>query len=407
MNPYFLMVLLYTVAALMIALASSVISFEIIPWFNGMRWLRVHLITLGILAQAAFGLLPLLTAARLKAPRPETRWEIWLTLNTGLIMLLIGIPLINQALIFLGGTLIFIAVLLLMQQLRGISGPATLPLSTGEGRPFYLMGLLYLLLGILIGTGLWLGWSGPLHIAVPIEAHIHANNWGFMALLFAGMIVDIYPGLTGRELAWPNAVRPIFWLMTLGALGLVLGPWFSSWLFTVPGILLYLGGTIWLLLSIVKPLIGSNYRWTAGLWHVVSANLWIITPVMMAPFILLAVPGFPAAVIEGTAPQALIYGWVLQFGYAVIPYLFSRLLLPNRPAQLGGNGFSLLTVHLGAALLWASIFLPEVRDSLQGAAYALWALSMIPMVRSLWHIGREGLAQLDAQQPPFTLAPDQ
>jgi hypothetical protein len=31
------------------------------------------------------------------------------------------------------------------------------------------------------------------------------------------------------------------------------------------------------------------------------------------------VSGCPGAGIEQNAPQALIYGWVLQFGYALLP----------------------------------------------------------------------------------------
>ncbi|MEZ4516370.1 MAG: hypothetical protein R3C44_05860 [Chloroflexota bacterium] len=48
-------------------------------------------------------------------------------------------------------------------------------------------------------------------------------------------------------------------------------------------------------------------------------------------------PGFPGAGIEQTVPQALIYGWVLQFGFAFIPYFFYRLFLPQEPARLGGS----------------------------------------------------------------------
>ena len=63
---------------------------------------------------------------------------------------------------------------------------------------------------------------------VPIEVHIHANNWGLMSLVFAGLLIDLYPQFTGRELAWPRSVKAIFWLMSWGALGLVLGPWTGS-----------------------------------------------------------------------------------------------------------------------------------------------------------------------------------
>ncbi len=123
---------------------------------------------------------------------------------------------------------------------------------------------------------------------------------------------------------------------------------------------------------------------------------------LVAPLILLKVPGFPGAGIEGSAPQALIYGWVLQFGYALLPYFFARIFTPDRPAALGGNWFSLITVNLGSAFLWASIFVKDYQALLQGAAYALWTASLIPVVLQLWRIVHQALgtqADLDAFTP--------
>ncbi len=111
---------------------------------------------------------------------------------------------------------------------------------------------------------------------------------------------------------------------------------------------------------------------------------------LVAPLIILKVPGFPGAGIEQTAPQALIYGWVLQFGYTIMPYLFSRFLSPAQPAHLGGNWLSLITAHLGGALLWASIFAGDYQALLYGMAYASWVVSMIPVVSQLWRIARAG-----------------
>ncbi len=93
----------------------------------------------------------------------------------------------------------------------------------------------------------------------------------------------------------------------------------------------------------------------------------------MAPLILLKVPGIPGSTIEGYAPQALIYGWLLQFGFAVVPYFFMWLFLPENEARLGGTRFSLLAVNLGSALLWAGIFFEANREPLYAAGYLLWA----------------------------------
>ncbi len=388
LNPYFLMVVLYLSLTVLAAVDSSLTSYSLVPWFNGLRWLRVHLITLGAITEIIFGLLPGLVAARSGHPRPKLRWDIWLTLNGGIATLLVGIPLMNMVLIYTGGTLVFVAVLLLIKQIVDLK-PRLPDVKAGLGRPFYLAGLSFFLLGILIGTGLWFGWGSALRIAVPIEVHIHANNWGFMAFTFAGLLIDLYPGFSGRALRWPRSLTTIFWMTVLGALGLVIAPWiggdFSTY-FSVPGIILHLSATVWLLLNLIVPARGTTLTRQPGFWHLITSYAWIIAPVLVAPLIILKVPGFPGAGIEQSAPQALIYGWVLQFGYAIIPYLFRKLFAPHERAALGGNWFSLIAVHIGGVFLWASIFVTDYQAFLHGTAYVLWFLSMIPVAVDLWQI---------------------
>ncbi len=402
MNLYLLMTALFITMAGLMAADAALTSFTLLPWFNGLRWLRVHLITLGAVTEMAFGLLPAIVAVRAGLPRPKFRWDIWLALNIGLLTLLIGIPIINQPLILSGGTLIFVATLLLIAQLRELRTMKKEPAKSAaspvnNGRKFYIAGLSYFLLGILVGTGLWLGWSDWLRIKTPLEVHIHANNWGFLTMIFAGLLVDMYPTWAKRPLAWPRSITPIFWMLAIGALGLVIGPWVKSNFFTVPGILLFIAGTIWLLLNVIVPLRGDKTAWSQpGFWHILTAYFWILAPVLVAPLIILGVPGFPGAGIEQNAPQSLIYGWVLQFGYAFIPYFFYRLFLPNEPAKLGGSWFSLVTVNLGGFFLWAGIFLTGYQGILHGMAYLLWTLSLIPIILSLWRIVRQGLGAMES-----------
>jgi cytochrome c oxidase cbb3-type subunit 1 len=393
-NPYFLVTFLYVGLAVLGALDASLTHFQIVPVIAGLRWMRVHFITLGALTEFAFGILPIVVATQINVPRPQTRWDIWLTLNLGLLILLLGIPMVSGVLITAGGTLVFIAVILLMQQL-GQMRSAQAEAQPSSGKKFYITGLAYLLLGIIIGTGLWQGWSTWLQIKVPIEVHIHANNWGFMSLVFAGLLIDLYPSFAGRSLQWPKSINRIYWMMTIGALGLVLGPWVQSNVFAVPGLILHLSATIWLVINVAKPLMGDRSAWTAGIWHIVTSYVWILAPVLVAPLIILKVPGFPGAGIEQNAPQALIYGWVLQFGYAIIPLLFRRVFTPDQQPKLGGNWFSLIAVHIGAMFLWVGIFANDSQAMLHGIAYALWFASMLPIAYELWQIVRSGMNRLE------------
>ncbi len=51
MNPYLITSVVFFFVGLA-ALDSALTSFQILPWFNRLRWLRVHLITIGTLTEA-------------------------------------------------------------------------------------------------------------------------------------------------------------------------------------------------------------------------------------------------------------------------------------------------------------------------------------------------------------------
>ena len=387
--PYLLTTLLYAFVALFIAADASLVSVTLIGAFPALRWVRVHFITLGIISQVVFGLLPLLVASLSKKPRPAMRWDIWLTLNGGLVVLVAGFAGVNQPMIFAGGTLIFIAATLLLLQLwnvRGGDAPASLK--------FYITGIFYLLVGIIIGTGLWLNWSEALYIKVPLEAHIHANSWGFMSLVFAGLLVDFIPMVTGRPLGSTKDVLLIYWGMTLGAFGLVLGPWLGGSLPpTVAGLVLHIASTVWLVILMGRALKSSGRLDSAGGWHLLASYSWILLPVLIAPLILLHfIEGGP---VEATAPQALIYGWVLQFGIALIPYIARRFFLKEENPQLGGSWMSIAAVTAGSLFVWVSIFLVPVRGVLYGIGFALYALALIHPVMELFEIARDGLKKYE------------
>ena len=383
--PYLLTTLLFTFVALLSAADVSLVSINLVSAFPALRWVRVHFITLGILSQVIFGLLPLLVASLSKKSRPSMRWDIWLTLNVGFIVLVAGFGGMNHPMIFAGGTLIFISATLLLIQLWNVRGG-----DAPESLKFYITGMFYLLVGIIIGTGLFLNWSDALYIKVPLEAHIHANSWGFMSLVFAGLLVDFVPMITGRPLSNTKNISLIYWGMTLGAFGLVLGPWLGGSLPpTVSGLVLHLSSTIWMVVMMISAFKESGKLNSAGAWHLVSSYLWIIAPIGMAPFIMFGI--FEAGPIESTAPQALIYGWVLQFGIALIPYIARRFFLKEETPELGGCWGSLAAATAGSLFVWASIFIVPARGALYGIGFALFAIALVHPLKELVDIARTGL----------------
>ena len=399
MSPYFLMAILYLSLAVLAALESSFSGLQIVPWFNGMVWLRVHLITLGVMTQVLFALMPKLTAIQHNLPKPQIRWDIWLALNGGIMTLLVGIPLISKVPIFVGGTLVFTAVILLMHQLSRMKPSQKAKKSVNPsngGRKFYIAGLAYFLVGIIVGTGLWIGWMGPLGVQDTMSAHIHSNSWGLMSL--TGLLVDMYAVWTKRPFANPKSITPIFWLMTLGAFGLIFGPWFGTLALTVPGLVMHVISTFWLLHNIIKPLRGDKKAWTPGMWHIVLSYTWFVGPLLFAPLILLEVPGIPGAKIEAAGPQIMVYGFLLQFGFAVIPYFFSRIFLPEQKAKLGGSRFTVIVMNIASALPWFAVLITPLNDlysTLFGISYLLWAIATVPIAITLGRTIKIGLARFE------------
>lgn len=407
MNPHYLMTLLYLALAILAALGTSLVNLSALPSFPGQRWLLVHTVTLGALVELVFGLAPEVTAVLAKLPRPKFRWPTWVFLNVGLIVLYAGIPLINPSLIIGGGTLIFIAGSLLIKHLAELTSHGAEvdlrrhpsksgPYSQSPGVKFYMAGLVYLLVGILIGTGLWLGWAEPLCIVTPKEVHVHSNLWGFASMVIAGILFDLYPSFTGLQLARPRMVNLTFWLMAVGALGMVTGPWVDINSFTVYGLVFHTIGTLIMLFNVFKPLWSKRREWASGVWHLVLAYVWFLLAVVVAPLVV-AGGGFGAEV-AGSGGPILIFGWILQFGYALIPFLFSRAFTPNQPAQLGGTWLSLATSNGGSLLYWISMFLAAGRSPMRGIAYLLWIISLLPILMSLMAAISSRLEQIRSQE---------
>jgi hypothetical protein len=108
-NPFFYTILLYLLLAMVGAADAALTSYQSIPFVNGLRWFRIHFVTLGVMTQTVFAVTPVLVAAYADKPRPRFRGDIWALLNVGIVTLVYGIPLINNPMILTGGVLIFIA----------------------------------------------------------------------------------------------------------------------------------------------------------------------------------------------------------------------------------------------------------------------------------------------------------
>lgn len=388
-RPYRLMVALFAVLGALAALDAALAALGVTPFLTGLRWLRVHAVTLGIFTGAVFGLLPGLAARRAGRPAPPDDHGRWLLLQAGLVTLLVGIPLVRPPMIGVGGTLVVAAALWLAWDARALGrrtdGAPTLGGdAAGDGQRYALAGLAFLAVGALLGTGLWLGWAAPLRIATPKEAHVHAVVWGFASLLLGGWIVDL---ARWAKPAVPSAGwrrHGPFALLVAGAGALLAAPWLGHNNPMIAGIVVYAAGTAWLAATALRPLARTG---GPGAAHLLTGYLWILVPATALPFVVLGSAGLPVARVESVGPSILAYGWLLQVLVAILPPATAlaggTAGPPGTPSVLGGTWPGWVGVNGCALALVASIALPAHEARLSALAFALLAFVLAGLARRL------------------------
>ena len=400
--PFRWTAVLFAALGALAALDAALVGLGLVPTHAGLLWLRVHLVTLGLLAELAFGLLPGLVALATGGAVPVFRPGRWLLLNLGLLTLMVGIPLVRRPMIALGGTLVLAATVWLILELWR-QRPAPAPdagVQPASGRRFYLAALLFLVVGGLVGTGLWLGWGPGLGIRVPRETHIHANIWGFASLLMAGLLVDLAPALSDRAGLGRRAANLVLGSLSLGAGLLLVAPWTGlSWLM-LPGILLYILATALLYRRLVLPLFPLG----VGARLLLTSYLWILLPALALPLIVLGGERVSAARLEPVGPSILTYGWLLPALLALAPAAASlvakaaptgRVASGSKPEairegsrmvgppRLGGSERVWVACSFVPLALAASIGFPELAAPARSLAFVLLAGLLASFARTL------------------------
>jgi len=87
----------------------------------------------------------------------------------------------------------------------------------------------------------------------------------------------------------------------------------------------------------------------------------------------------------------------------VCPLPIAGWLLRDRPASLGGNWLSLAGVNLGSLLIWASIFVLELRSELHAAGYILLGVSL---AAAAWSAGTMALTALRRAETQLETHPE-
>ncbi|WP_458207798.1 hypothetical protein [Haladaptatus sp. NG-SE-30] len=393
-NPFFVMAALYLTVGLLAVVGKLAVGVDFVEPLTRLRWVMIHLVTIGALTQALFGALPHLigsvgeSTTRLS---PRLRWAQWISLNVGYPLILYGMTTGSNLVAVTGATIVLFALALLMVTVYRVSAG-----SRSEGLiRYYRVAPWFLVTGILAAFGMLLNLHGPGGYFGSIEAHVHANVWGFLALVVAATLLHLVPVLAGTELRYPRLKRVTFWGITIGAVGLVSGPWLAMHVFTFTGLAIYVVGTIALLANIVGTKRASGCTRDSRVAHIMGAYLWLVFPVPWAPLVLLFPSAVPGQAIETAAINGLVFGWMLQLAMAFLPIVvgafedadgFVNLKSAVESSTYAPSWAGVVSINLGMLALWATAFpaLSTVAEMLSVAGFALIALPWALFVVRLW-----------------------
>ncbi|MFT4296928.1 MAG: multicopper oxidase domain-containing protein [Micropruina sp.] len=314
-------------------LAAAVVIAVAHRWLPDANWLMLHLVLLGALTHAivvwSFHFAQTLLrspASEAEAVRHNRRLGL---LTAGAAAVLIGVPTTWWPLTLGGGTLVAVAVgwhgLVLWGMLR-----RALPARFRVTVRYYLGAAASLLVGIVFGVLLALGWEDPWHGRL-LVAHALANVLGWVGLTLTGTLLTLWPTMLRTRMddvaeRWTQQALPVF-----GAAIAV----------SVGGALAGLG---WLAAAGVGLYLVALGLWGRGLWRpartrpprefasasVGAALVWLVIGLGWAGALLATAPDW-TAVREGFIWPAAVLG--AGFAVQVLSGALSYLL----PSVLGGG----------------------------------------------------------------------
>lgn len=375
-NPFYLMAGVYLALDVLALIAMALVTADVLAPIPNLIWLRIHLLTIGVVVQVILGTLAGYVAAKLGAQPPGRVMNaiLWLLVNVSLALLLYSMPEGLTGIAAGAATGIFIAMVLMLVSIhrRG----ACPPVGARAGLMLFIAGPLFFLIGIFMAVSMLLHWPAPGGYFGQIEGHVHANVWGFLALVVAGFLLERIPAALGRPLRWPRLVSATSWLLVLGALGLVAGPWLAIMALTMAGIAIYVIGTALLVANLAATAIAARH-WTASIGHLLLAYLWMVVPAIIAPIILALTGKLPAGAVEAAAVSGLIAGWVLQIVLGALPMRLREMR--GRVSGWDGSWVSVALINLGVLLIWVAAFVASADQSttLTVAGYLLVALASV------------------------------
>ena len=366
-------------------------------------WLPVHLFLLGAVTNAIITWTEHFTVALMRLPATSDRYQAGrlAVLNTGIAVLVICAvtgPLhlaVVGALTVLGVVVVHTFRLATCSR-RALSG------RFGHVGAWYTGAGVSLVFGVLLGTTMLFGATGPETHQRLVAAHVHMNLWGWVGLAVLGSLFTLWPTILrtkivdGTSAMARRCLIPALLGLATAAGGLALG---ARWV-AVAGLAVYATCVVFSLVPMVRTAVRKPPAGAAA-WSVVAALVWFLAALAGDGYALAAyAPHEVFTVIRPALPLFLV-GSVGQVLLGALTYLLPVVLgggpraIRGTTALLGrGWPLRLTALNLGLPLT----LLPGLPGTLAWVTVLASGLTFIVLavtaVLRAWEVGRPSPAHL-------------
>lgn len=355
------------------------------PPLPGGRWLAVHLFTLGAMTNLIVVMTDHFARTITRVPGDERRGWRLVTLNVGVVLVVVGLPAGSTVALAAGATVATAGVMWLYLALRGMRRRALGPRFGYVVRAYeracgaFLHGAI---LGALLGIGLLAGdWYASVRLA-----HLAVNvlGWGGLVLLatlvfFAPTVMRTDVDPAAERLAVP-ALRHGTTALTVGVLGLILAAapgavGITAHAVAVAGLAGFTAATVAICLPVLRTARHATPSPQAR--HVAAASAWFPVAVALGT---LGV-ALDAAVLVTTAGALLLLAVLGQAILGTLVYLLPMVTAADHAARTHQRGtlaagmrLRVTGLNLGAAGIAATVALPGDGPAAAWLAPLAWSL---------------------------------
>ncbi len=313
-------------------LLGMVLGHPLPPFF---RLLHVHGALVGGVAQMILGALlvfipPLLMTGR---DQSESHPALYLTINGGTIILLIGFGMRHHMVISIAGLLIVGVFLAILAQ--GIRQARSSLISPPLNLWFYGVALLVLLVGLALGEALAFRVISPSDVGHARLAHIHLNLLGFVTLTIIGTMHNLFPTVVNAPLHSPRVARLTFFLMPPAVVALIAGFLLTNlWVQIIAGVVLVVGSLLYAY-NILRTWIAAGKPKNIASDHLMVATVFLVLAIAAGVLVSVNYLWYPPIVPFGTLhlvayTHLALVGFILQTIFGALSHLLPISLAARR-----------------------------------------------------------------------------